>query len=762
MLPACDEPPTGSAAPTGANPAAASAYAGRHGPYLRFVIGAAEPPPIELGWPAPPDASRDPAVALDWRAPGFRLLESGREIVRGTADPAGFRLAIDVGAAEILGFGAANGRPNRNDSRFRVMAIDTLMYAIPGASYTAVPFFIARHGAECRGFLFVTSLPLDVVVGHGRVEVAAACDAGGSPIDILVLRGHLADVVRAVASVVGRSFLPPAWALGFHQSRWSYRNARAVLDVARRLRKHDLPADAVHLDIHYMDRYRVFTFHPRRFPRPARLHADLAQLGLRSLAIVDPGVSVADYHAYRTLRNGRLLLGRADGSPYVGRVWPGATVFPDFSREEARRAWAELHAPLIDAGVAGFWNDMNDPVLRAGEYYDPLREGVWHAQGVPHGRARNLYANGMAAATYAALQQARPGQRPFVLSRSGFPGIQRHAAIWTGDNHSTWSHLRENLDMVLNLGLSGVPLAGADVGGFARGPGRLGIFKPRRPSAELFVRWMELGALMPFFRVHCTLFAPSQDPWSFGRTALAACRRVLRRRYRLLPLFYRLALEAHEEGLPIVRPVRMHCDVPEGAGDGQFLLGRDVLVAPVLESGVRNASAYLPAGDDWVDWHDGRVHAGGRSVTVPAPLGRTPMFVRSGAALFVAEPHRNAAETLAAPLALDLHPSPTAAAGRGSLFLDDGESASGARFVLDAEVDYGAEDVQVRFVQRQASFAPTQARFEVRVPAGRYGAAVVDGERVALTRRVLAEEDRTSVVDVASVAIDARWLQFES
>jgi alpha-glucosidase len=732
----------------------ARAFAGRCGSQLRLVIGADAPPPLPFTANDALTWNVDPAVSLQAGEGGtFALLDHGASVLSGTADPDLFRLALEVGHAEIVGFGAANGARNRNDSRFRVMTIDTLLYAIPGASYTALPFFIVRSRQGALGVLLATALPLDVHVGEGKVCIAAACDTGRAPIDLIVFRGGPAEIVGNLAGLVGRSFLPPAWALGFHQSRWSYRTARAVLAVARKFRTLDLPADAVHLDIHYMDRYRVFTFHPRRFADPTQMHATLRDLGFRTLAIVDPGVSVADYHAYRTLHDRRVLLARSDGTPYVGRVWPGATVFPDFSRPDARRAWADLHAPLIEAGVAGFWNDMNDPVLRAGEYYDPLTEDVRHHGNVPHGRVRNLYANGMAEATACALAQQRPGRRPFVLSRSGFLGIQRHAAIWTGDNHSTWAHLRGNLEMVINLGLSGVPLAGADVGGFARGPGRLGIFKPARPSAELFVRWMELGALLPFFRVHCTLFARSQDPWSFGGPALAACRCILRRRYRLLPLLYRLALEAHEEGLPIVRPLWMHYDIPPGQDDGHFLIGSDVLAAPVLERGSRRRQVHLPRGARWVDWHSGRVHDGGTRLTVDAPFAMTPLFVRAGTALFTAEPSRNADDTLSAPLALEMLCGSTDETGRGSLFLDDGESADGRRFVLDATVEQAKRELRVRLDRRVETFLPAQGELELRVHAGRFEAAVADGRRIPLERRSLQSEDRATVVDAAVVPL---------
>jgi alpha-glucosidase len=482
------------------------------------------------------------------------------------------------------------------------------------------------------------------------------------------------------------------------------------------------------------------------------MHDALRVLGFRTLAIIDPGVSVAPYPVFQALESGDMLLQGADGRPYVGRVWPGDSVFPDFTRQHVREAWGGFHQPLIEAGVAGFWNDMNDPVFRMGEAYDPLKGGVFH-HGVPHRRVRNLYANGMAEATVSGLESLRPSLRPFVLSRSGFLGIQRHAAVWTGDNHSSWEHLRQNLDMVINLGLSGLPITGADVGGFGRGPGKYGVLKLARPSAELFVRWMELGALMPFFRVHTTLFSPRQEPWSFGRRALELSRCVLRRRYRLLPLLYRLALEAHTDGLPIVRPVFMHFDVPDGKGAAQFLLGDSVLAAPVLQKGATQREVWLPAGD-WVDWHSGEVHGGG-GITAQAPLGTTPLFVRAGSALFLAEPGWNADDTLRAPLSLEVTAPPPGTVGRGSLFLDDGESVAGGRFLLDTTVENVEGLLRIRFTRVTDTFVPAQRDLELRLPPScRW--VIVDGERRELQSRTLGEEGRSAVVRVARVPLDAR------
>ena len=737
---------------------AATACTARAGRMLRFTVGRANCSDLPLAAPDSPAWGHDSSVELRRDGAAYTLCEGPEPIVSGSAMTTPFRLVIDTGDARILGFGAVAPGRDRNGRRFRLMTRDTLLFGIEGASYTALPFFIARDAHRTLGVLVATTDPLDVAVTDGKVTVTAVGATDDTLVDVIVFRGNLAEIVGDLSSVVGRTFLPPAWALGFHQSRWSYRTAREVLKVARRFRELDLPADAIHLDIHYMDRYRVFTFSPTRFPDPAPMHAALREMGWRTLAIVDPGVSAVDYPVHEALRSGDMLLTRGDGRAYEGRVWPGATVFPDFSQPRVRAAWGHFHEPLLDAGVAGFWNDMNDPVFKVGEVYDPLAEDVHH-HGVPHRRLRNLYANDMAEATVAGMRSHRPGARPFVLSRSGFLGIQRHAAIWTGDNHSSWEHLRANLDDVINLGLCGVPISGADVGGFGRGPGKYGVIKPCRPSAELFVRWMELGALMPVFRAHCTLYAPRQEPWSFGRRALDLSRRLLQRRYRMLPLLYRLALEAHEHGLPIVRPLAMHFDVPSGAGADQFLLGDSLLAAPVLKRGATRREIWLPAGR-WVDWHTGDVCVGGRTVTVDAPLGTTPMFVRAGAALFLAEPRRNADETLRANLALELSLPPPDAAGRGSLFLDDGSSSSGARFILDVDVFNVSGSLRVRFERKSDSFVPVQRELEIRVPA-HYRRAIVDGFPRELAVCNLAGESRQAVLGAVRVPIDAREIVFE-
>lgn len=734
---------------------------GRAGRMVRMVVGSESFPSVAFFAPGAPSFAEDPALRIEQAGDRRVLLEGDAVILSTSARTVPWSLSVDIPrGARVFGFGAATGAATKNGARFRLMTRDTLFFGIDGASYGAFPIFWVRDGSSTFAVLVLSTYPLDVEVGEAAVTLRGACDTEHSAVDLVLLRGTPADILADLGALVGRTFLPPAWALGFHQSRWSYKTQGAVLDVAKRFRKEALPADVVHLDIHYMDRYRVFTFSPERFPEPRALHDELRALGFRTLAIVDPGVSVAPYPVYDEGEAAGIFCTTSDQRRYQGKVWPGATVFPDFTRARVRDAWARFHAPLLDAGVGGVWNDMNDPVFKVGEVYDPLAEDVRHGEHgeIPHRRVRNLYANQMAEATAQALTSARPQERPFVLTRSAFLGIQRFSAVWTGDNLSRWEHLRSNLADVLNLGLSGVPVCGADIGGFGGRTGKLGAVK-WRPPAELFVRWMELGALLPFMRVHTTLYSPRQEPWSFGKAALQHCRRQLQRRYQLLPLFYRLALEAHERGLPMVRPLWLEHDVGAAGPLDQLMLGDALLAAPVLVPGATSRKVTLPPGA-WIDYDSGEVLVGGREVERPAPLGHCPLFISAGTALFTLSPGRNAEDTLKGALALEVSAPPPGRPGRGSLFLDDGVASDGRRFLLDVATEDLGGRLRLRFTRRDTSFTPPQTELELRAPRA-FDRAVVDGATVPLVPRELSSEGRAQSISAARVPLGAREIVLE-
>ena len=483
----------------------------------------------------------------------------------------------------------------------------------------------------------------------------------------------VAGVIERYTDLTGRMELPPLWALGFQQSRYSYETAARVREVAAELRNRAIPCDVLHLDIHYMRGYRVFTWDPERFGDPTALIGDLREQGFRVVTIVDPGVKVdADYPVYTEgIRDGHFVRS-GDGSVYVGKVWPGDAVFPDFSRTVTRSFWAAKHRELFSAGVAGIWNDMNEPADFTGDMHDrpqftPPSDTWVDNDGRPQSldRFHNLYGLAMCMATREAFETQRPGERAFVLTRAGYAGIQRYAAVWTGDNHSWWEHLAASIPMLLNLGLSGVPFVGADAGGFQD-----------NASGELYARWMQCAALMPFFRAHSVIGSANHEPWSFGARAEAVARAAVELRYSLIPYLYALFTEAARTGLPVMRPLVLHfgSDPRVRNLNDQFMLGPSLMAAPVVQPGVECRSVYLPEGG-WCDFHTGEHYQGPMDIAVPAPLERIPLFVRTPAII----PRCTVAQSLDASavsgsLSLDLYPGPANSVVQFRLQEDDGIS----------------------------------------------------------------------------------------
>jgi alpha-glucosidase len=582
----------------------------------------------------------------------------------------------------LYGFGEKPGGLDKRGTRL-VMRNRDAGLRMRDPLYVSIPFFLAlRHdaaGGRACGVMLEAPGPsrFDVAADDaGRVRLETACDF----IDLCVFPGPKpADVLRRFTARVGRTPLPPRWALGHHQSRWSYASAARLRALAAEIRARGIPTDALYLDIDYMDRFRVFTWHPRRFPDPKGLVAELAREGFRVVAIVDPGVAVDDaWPVYREGCERGVFCRAADGRLFSLRVWPGRAALPDFNREDVRRFWGEQHRPLLDAGVAGIWNDMNEPAgwgadLRAGRLVLPLRgqdlSGVTQAgldasgTAVAHERVRNVYGYQECRATRAELEAANPGRRPFVLTRSGYTGIQRFAAVWTGDNRSRWRDLRECVPMLLNLSLSGVAFCGADIGGF------VGACTP-----ELYARWIQLGALQPFARTHCAWTKRGQEPWRFGARVERIAREALELRMRLLPYLEGLFREAEETGAPVWRPLfyEFPDDARAATVEDQLMLGPALLAAPVLERGARERELYLPSGR-WLDWNDDTVYTGPRLVRVSAPLERLPLFARAGSIIPTRSPVRHAGETPAEPCVLEVVPG---ADGSALLVEDDGETTA--------------------------------------------------------------------------------------
>ncbi len=521
--------------------------------------------------------------------------------------------------------------------------------------YLNVPLWISLHSDGV--YLVFYENPFDATFDLGASEPDAAwVTFAGGALRYYVFYGPLEHVLSRYTELTGRPPLPPRWALGFHQSRWSYQSADEVRAVVRGFREHDLPLHAVHLDIDYMDGYRVFTVDRRRFPDIEGLIRELEAQGIRTVVILDPGVKIDPrYSVYREGMARGAFCRLPDGRTYRGLVWPGWCVFPDFTDPQVREWWGARYGALAQMGVAGFWHDMNEPTTFVAWGEPTFPRTVHHAlegRGGDHAEAHNLYGLLMNQAAWEALRRLRPDHRPFLLTRSGWAGVQRYAWNWTGDAESTWAALRCTIAMVIGLGLSGIPYTGPDIGGFSGAP-----------SAELFVRWFQAAAFMPFFRSHAAKGTPRREPWVFGEPALSIIREFLRLRVRLLPYLYTLAWEAAQTGAPLVRPLFWGNEKDASLWDIEdaFLLGSALLVAPVVEEGARARKVFLPPGGWYSFWED-QPFAGPGPIEVEAPLERIPIFVRAGSILPMAEEG----------LTLHLY-VPSDGEGEGALYLDAGD-----------------------------------------------------------------------------------------
>jgi alpha-glucosidase len=559
------------------------------------------------------------------------------------------------------GFGEKALPLSRHGQAMTMWNTDMYRYA-PGQDplYQSIPFFITLRGGLACGVLFDNSRRTFFDMGKSAPE-RFTFGAPGGELNYYVFTGGEArspkKILEDYTLLTGRTPPPPLWALGFHQSRFSYVPEAQVRDVVKGFRDQAIPLDALHFDIDYMDGFRVFTWDAAAFPNPQKLLGDLRGSGVRAVVIIDPGVKVDEsYGVYRSGADGGHFLRTADGNEARAGVWPGVCAFPDFTRPETREWFGAQYRNFLKDGVAGFWNDMNEPstfippdlAAEEPETFDNPRKTLpgeirHYGDGVAgdHARYHNVYGMQMARATFEGLKRLRPQARPFVLTRAGYAGVQRYAAVWTGDTVASWEHLKLSIPMLLNLGVSGVPFAGADVGGFAG-----------NPSAELYARWLQAASLTPFFRAHSEKGTNPHEPFAFGAPFTDVNRATIALRYRLLPYLYTAFHEHARTGAPVMRPLWFEypTDVRASLIDTQYLVGRDVMVAPALEEGTTKRRAYFPKGDDWIDWRTGKRYAGGEYAVVEAPLDSLPIFLRVGAAAVTQSPGAHTEEASTAPL----------------------------------------------------------------------------------------------------------------
>ncbi len=487
------------------------------------------------------------------------------------------------------------------------------------ALYKSIPFLICLKRKGIYGLFFDNTYHSYINVGKESKDYFYYSSDGGNLNYYIIGGNDIRDIVKNYTYLTGVTPMPQLWTLGFHQSRWGYCSKEDILEVAHKYRTLNIPCDVIHFDIDYMDSYKVFTWNEERYGKQGELFKELNDLGFKSVTIVDPGVKLEDgYFMYDEGIKNNFFVKNKEGNVYVNEVWPGEAVYPDFGRADVRTWWADHHKNLIDSGSMGIWNDMNEPASFKGElpldisFYDESRLTT-------HAEMHNVYGHNMSKATYEGIKKYT-NRRPFIITRACYSGSQKYSTVWTGDNQSLWSHLQMLIPQLCNLGLSGFAFCGADIGGFGADC-----------TSELLCRWIEASFFSPLFRNHSSNGSRRQEPWQFGQQTIDINRKYINLRYRFIPYIYDLFYKGQTSGLPIMRPLVMHYGNDDEVRNmnGEFMVGEQIIVAPVLSQGEIKKMVYLPNGT-WYDYWTGAKEEGNRYILRDAPLDVCPIYIKEG------------------------------------------------------------------------------------------------------------------------------------
>jgi len=528
----------------------------------------------------------------------------------------------------FYGLGDKTTHPNMRGRKFTNWGMDEYGFQ-KGTDplYKNIPFFLGIHHHQAYGVFFDNTFKSHFDFASERRAVSSFWADGGEMNFYFIYGPALLDVSRRYTQITGVPELPPMWALGYHQCKWSYYPEQVVREVTTKMRELRIPCDAIYLDIDYMDGFRCFTWDLDKFPDPKGMVADLREQGYKTIVIIDPGIKVdEEYEVFQEALAQNYFCRRADGPLFKGKVWPGDCYFPDFTNPKVRKWWSGLFQDLIEnIGVKGVWNDMNEPAV----FEQPNKsfpEDVRHDyDGHPcsHRKAHNVYGMQMARATYKGVKKFSKSLRPFVITRSAYSGAQRYTSAWTGDNIASWEHLWVANVQAQRMSMTGFSFVGSDIGGFIE-----------HPSPELYVRWIQLATFHAFMRTHSSGDHGAQEPWSFGSEALDIVRKFIELRYQLLPYLYTCFFQYVKQGTPMIWPIAAldQDDYDTLYRADEFSLGPHILSCPILEPNALGRYIYLPKGVWYCYWSD-LMYEGGSEKYFKYTLDTCPMFIRAGAVI---------------------------------------------------------------------------------------------------------------------------------
>lgn len=460
-----------------------------------------------------------------------------------------------------------------------------------------------------------------------HIEDSVTASFAGGMLRYYIIFGSFETIFDLLAELVGRPTIPPRWVLGYHQSRWGYRSEVDIRKVVKGFEEHDLPLSAIHLDIDYMDGFRVFTINSNRFPAMKKLTGYLDEKGIKVVASLNPAIKRdLNYKVYIEGLSKNVFCKLPNGKIRSGVSWPGWSVFPDFTKPEACKWWQEQYQYLLSEGISGIWHDMNEPASFAGWGDKTLPLTTLHfmdGKGGNHLEAHNLYGLLMNQTGYEAMINYAPNKRPWIFSRAGWAGLQRYAWNWTGDVETSWEGLQQTIPTILGLGLSGHAFSGVDIGGFSGSPG-----------AELYLRWFQMATFLPLFRTHSAIGTKPREPWMYGEPTTSIIRNFLNLRYKLLPYLYTLAWEASQTGISPIHPIFWENPQDQNLWDveDEFLLGNAILITPIIHEQEYKRLVILPKGI-WYSFWDDKLYKGPAQIEVPVMLETIPIFIKGGTLL---------------------------------------------------------------------------------------------------------------------------------
>jgi len=523
---------------------------------------------------------------------------------------------------KFIGLGEKTGNLDRRGEGYTNWNSDKPGYSVDeDPLYSTFPFYIGIHHDVVYGIFYDNTFRSNFNFGASNDRYSSFGSDAGEMNYYFIGGNSVSRIIENYTTLTGKTPIPPQWALGYQQSRWSYFPDKEVLDLGHTFRDKKIPIDVLYLDIHYMDAYKIFTWHPQRFSQPKAMISGLKDIGIHTAVIVDPGIKVEKgYPAYKDGLKQNMFIKYPDGTNYTAQVWPGWCNFPDFTKSATRKWWGDKFSDYVNNGVEGFWNDMNEIASWGGGKTSSIVRFDWEGKGASYREGKNVYGMLMARSTYEGTRKLM-GKRPLILTRAAYAGAQRYTAIWTGDNVGSDEHMMLGCRMVNSLGITGMAFSGVDVGGF------IGDV-----NEALFCRWLTIGTFTPFFRVHKHYDYKMSDPWSYGPVAENISRNYISLRYRLLPYIYSAFYEANKTGMPVSRTLVIGNTFDDKcwnyAYQNQYMFGPSILVAPV-ESKKEATKVYLPKGT-WFDFFTGKQYAGEQEVLVECPVEKLPVFAKGG------------------------------------------------------------------------------------------------------------------------------------